>query len=209
MNLARGSLPRLFAAALLAPVVPLILGLAWAAVWSTLTSQQIFGQMPPWDGLILFWLAIAAATAAFSLVLRALKKTRLRHHLLFALAIGAIPVVITLAVWIARMISAADGPKLTEDGFAVIDNPYGFCYELLFRRGTLNLQVTLAMWASVMAAVTKWMIYGFDRDSPTTTRWKIAGVAYVLALVVDFLGTFGQMSGAYPGWSDLLSKLCA
>lgn len=206
MNLARGSLPRLLATALLAPVVPLVLGLAWAAVWSTLTSQQIFGQMPRWDGLILFWLAIAAAAAVFSVALRAVKKTRLRHHLLFSLAVAAIPVVITIAMLIDQMISAAGGPNLTEDGLVVVENPYA-CQEF-FRRGTLNLQVTLALWASIMAAVIKWMIYGFDRDKPATTGWKIAGAAYVLALAVDFLGTFGQMSGAYPGWTDLLSKLC-
>ena len=53
------------------------------------------------------------------------------------------------------------------------------------------------------------LTYGFDRDAPAKTGWKIAGCLYILALVIDFVGIFGQMSGAYPGLTDLLSKLCA
>lgn len=212
MNFARGSLPRLFAAALLTPTLPFLLGVALIVGSSALRSQSIFGPLPfriwPFlSGLALVWLAISAAFAVHGLVLRALKKTRLRHHMFWALVLTAIPVLIPLVELVDLLISAGRTPEVTEDGVVVVENPYG-CYEM-FRQGVLSGSVTMSLWASAAAATFKWMTYGFDRDTPVTTGWKIAGAIYVLVLVVDFLGAFGQMSGAYPGWMDLLSNLCA
>jgi hypothetical protein len=212
MNIARGSLPRLFVAALLTPIVPFILSVALVAGVSALRSQSIFGPYPFRTGtflsaLALVWLTISAAFAVYGLVLRALKRTRLRHHMYWALVLAAIPVLIALVELVDFLVSAGRPPEMTEDGAVVVENPYG-CYEM-FRHGGVSGPVTMALWASAAAATFKWMTYGFDRDTPATTGWKIAGAIYVFVLVVDFLGAFGQMSGAYSGWTDLLSNLCA
>jgi hypothetical protein len=189
---------RFGAAALLAPplsvVPPIIVGILLTVGRATWTA--------PGESLLeplMLWIEISVGVAAAAWVLRRLGKTRLRHHMVLALAIGAIPILNALAAYLRlTSLNASGGP------FKV---PYP-CFEL-FRYETLNLTgaVTTALTLGVTAAVFKWLAYGLDHN-PTSVGWKIAGGIFMLALVADMLAPVAEVTGAFPSWHSL-RNLCA
>lgn len=198
MNFSRGSLPRLLAAALLAPpvsiVIPVVVGLLLSIGRETWSDP---GES--WVEPFVLWMLISLGVAVAAWVLRRLGKTRLRHHLLLAVAIGAVPIVWILLEFVS-LISM-------DPGEVAIEMPYP-CIEL-FRHETLNLvgAVTTALTLGVIGAVFKWLAYGLDHKT-TSMGWKIAGGVFVLALVTDMLAPVAMVTGAFPSWYSL-SKFCA
>jgi hypothetical protein len=198
MSFPRGSFSRMAVAALLAPLGPALCLLPVIDALHRNTSSMWAGQ-----GIrefLLGWLAVSLLISVLGLLLRSWKRTALRHHILATLAIGALPILLTLTGWLASVNRNVDPDTVT------LAHP---CFEL-FRSETFGLQaaVSQALLLSIAGMSFKWLAYGLDRDSRASPAWQAAGVFYVLALLVDIGGQIGNINGAIPTWSSWMGNYC-
>jgi hypothetical protein len=199
-----GSLPFWGRFALAAAVSPLIVAVI---LFITGTMAALAYGAEPWanwspsiPAILGYWLMITAAVAAGGAILWKLGKVELRHHLLLALLIGAVPILSSLLDFLAVL-------SLSRDPGNASTVPYP-CAELL-RHETFDLPgaVEVAMFVSLLALAFKWLAYGFSRESATLV-WKIAGTAYILVLALVMLEPFHYSYQGIPAWSNWVQQFC-
>lgn len=116
-------------------------------------------------GLLVAWLGMALLMSMLGFLFRYWNLTRLRHHLLLMLGVGLISMLLSMP------------------------------HEIGALPVVIPVVITTALLASVTGVTFKWLAYGFDPDRPATTGWKIAGSAYVLALIINLICLMGFASG--------------
>ena len=198
MSLPPGSFPRMAVSALLAPLAP---ALCLIPVIDSLHRDR----RGMWAGqgiheFLLGWLAVALLISVVGVLLRSWKRTALRHHILAMLAVGALPILLTLTGWLASVNWSGDPDVLA------MAHP---CIEL-FRPETFGLPaaVSQALLLSIAGMNFKWLVYGLDRNHPASPGWQVAGVLYVFVLMVDIGGQIGHINGAFPTWSSWMGSYC-
>jgi hypothetical protein len=199
MTFSAGTLPRLALAALMAPAVACLPFLAMDHALQ-LTSQARYWGGPAVTWFLYAWGALAVITAALGLLLRKIRKSRLRHHLLAGSAIGASFAIATLVEFIEILMTRSEPDN-------VIEVPYP-CVELV-RHETLDLPggVAAMLFGSLVGAIFKWAACGPTRE-PTTASWKVAGVLYIVAWILFLIEPFHYIYGSIPSWTDWVSKSC-
>ena len=190
--------------ALAAVVSPLIVAIV---LFITGTMAALAYGAEPWANwspsiaaILVHWLMVTAAIAAGGALLWKLGKVQLRHHLLLALLIGAVPIVTSLLDFLAAL-------SLSRDPGNASTLPYP-CVELM-RHETFDLPgaVQVTMFISLLALAFKWLAYGFSRESAALV-WKIAGATYILVVVLVMIEPFHYSYQGIPAWSHWVQQFC-
>lgn len=209
MNFARGSYPRIAAAALLSPALLAILLLA-----ADLALLLVY-RTQPWSNprsvvlVLLWWSGAAVVLVAIGIILRKLGTTRLRHHLLAGLTIGAIPLIGTLTQFFSAVSHRADataqGPVAGADVFIMVPYP---CAELV-RQETFDLPgaVHMMLSASLLASIYKWLAHGMTGEA-TTPTWKVASGVYIVVWVLYLIEPLHYIYRSIPSWTGWVWKTC-
>jgi hypothetical protein len=198
----RAPLPwkRFLAGLLLAPPILVLFLTLWdGAIEFAYGTEGWYSAGPPLIVRhLIFCLAWAAGMALPAWLLWKYRKVRLRHHLLAGLALGSIPVLITLAEFLDAIRAAPDAP---------FNVPYP-CAELV-RHETFNLQggVGTMLEYSLMMVLLKWITHGFTHET-TSWGWKLAGGAYILAWAIFIAEPFNYVNRSIPSWTYWIAATC-
>jgi hypothetical protein len=204
MNLVAGSWPRFWIATLIAPWTLLagFIAVEWANYLidrHDVFDEIAFRRVLPLRAVLIGWIWLAATLLMTGLVLRRLRKTTTRHHV-----IGSI---ITWAIVMGGLLVAdAFANELPLADAVIVNNPY--CdpssreYQLMMLFTVLKA-VSALLVITIPTLVFKWIAYGFDREPHPAPKWRIAGIVYSVGLVMAvllLLATRFQIVNDYHLW---------